>query len=76
MMEDSNWIRAEEKLPGDAGFYLVKVGARYKPIRIYEYEPSPFAGDKNLWINEFGSYVFNWFVEYWMRLPGLPEEET
>ena len=78
MIEDSNWIRAEEKLPGDPGFYLVKVGAPIKPIRIYEYKPRVLweREDRNLWQGEAKEYVYNWFVEYWMHLPGLPEEET
>ena len=63
------WIPCSERLPKERGFYLVSVGAPYKTVRVYEYEPCEGYENENLWKNYDGSYCFNWFVEAWMPLP-------
>ena len=70
----SNWINVDDRLPEEAGFYLVKVGADRNPIRVLEYRPDNFfSKDRCFWKASCG-YVFNWFVTHWMPLPGFPKE--
>ena len=73
-MDSDNWISTKERLPDKKGFYLVQVGAPYKPVRVYEYKPYNLHESMNLWRGESGSYVCDWFVEYWMPLPKLHED--
>lgn len=63
------WISVKERLPRSNGFYMVKVGAAYRPIRIYEYKPCEWYEGKNLWKADNGAYCFNHFVSHWMPLP-------
>ena len=75
-IQPAKWIPVTERLPEEIGWYLVKVEAPYKPIRIYKYEPSKwYNDDDNLWRDGDGGdgyYVFNWFVTHWMPLPEPP----
>lgn len=63
------WIPVSERLPLKPGLYMVTVGAPYKPVRVYEYNPCEGYENENLWKGEDGAYVFNWFVEAWQNLP-------
>ena len=73
---EQRWIPCSERLPDGQGFYLVSVGAPYKTVRVYEYKPCEWYENENLWKKEDGSYCFNWFVEAWMPLPELYQEDN
>lgn len=65
------WIPCSERLPEEKGFYLVKVCAEYRPIRIYAFSPWGMDEERKFWINDTDSHshVFNHFVEAWQPLP-------
>ena len=65
------WIPVSERLPEERGFYLVKVCAEYRPIRIYAFSPWDMDKERKFWINDSDSHshVFDHFVEAWMPLP-------
>lgn len=75
MATEQEWIPVKERLPENNGFYMVKVGATYRPIRIYEYKPCEWYEGENLWKADDGSYCFNHFVTHWMPLPDPPKED-
>ncbi len=61
------WIPCEERLPSEEGFYLVSVGAPYKPIRVYMYKK---VGDEFKWFDgSVGCALLPHFVEAWQPLP-------
>ena len=68
---EPQWIPVSERLPEERGFYLVKVCAEYRPIRIYAFSPWDMDKERKFWINDSDSHshVFNHFVEAWMPLP-------
>ena len=74
-LERDRWISVEERLPEENGFYLVKVGSSYNPVRVYRYEPDEMF-DGNLWRGNDGSYMYKHFVTHWKPLPLPPKEET
>ena len=70
------WISVKERMPEKDDFYLVKVGAKYRPVRVYEYNPSDWHENENMWRTEDHTYCFNHFVSHWMPLPKLPKEDA
>lgn len=68
---ERKWIPCSERLPEEIGFYLVKVCAEYRPVRIYAFYPLDMDKERKYWINDSDSHshVFNHFVEAWMPLP-------
>lgn len=76
----SEWISVKDRLPDISGYYLCKVCAFVRPIRIMGYQPrdTMWFKDRNQWYvdTDHGEdYAYNWFVEYWMPLPEPPKEE-
>ena len=70
------WVSVDDRMPQNDGFYLVNVGADYRPIRVFEYKPNNdivFPEHQNLWVADSGTRCFNWFVTHWMPLPEPPE---
>lgn len=65
------WTPCNERLPEKKGFYLVSVGAEYRPVRIYCFSPEGIYEGKKYWRSDCDdhSYVFDHFVEAWMPLP-------
>ena len=71
------WVRCEDELPKENGFYLVAVKAPHKGVRVYEYKPcnDMFYENENKWVRENGSYILNHLVTHWMPLPEPPKED-
>ena len=73
---DDGWISVDKQLPDNPGFYEVFVASAHKQVRIYEYSPSLLAVNEgsNLWYNENGFRVNNWFVKFWKPCPNTPKD--
>lgn len=73
---NNEWISANEQLPDTSGFYEVFVASAHKQVRIYEYSPSLLSSNEgsNLWYNENGFRVNNWFVKFWKPCPQPPKD--
>lgn len=71
------WVRCEEELPKENGFYLVAVNAPYKGINVYEYKPcnDMFHENENKWVRENGCYILNHFVTHWMPIEPPKDKE-
>ena len=70
------WTPVTERLPKEVGWYLVVVLAPFKQVRMYEFYPVHNNYGNDLWRNNDGDHVSNWFVTHWMPLPEPPKEET
>ena len=68
------WIPVTERLPKKVGWYLVVVLAPFKQVRMYEFYPIHNNYGNDLWRNNDGDHVSNWFVTHWMPLPKLPKD--
>lgn len=68
------WIPVTERLPKKVGWYLVVVLAPFKQVRMYEFYPIHNNYGNDLWRNNDGDHVSNWFVTHWMPLPEPPKD--